>query len=89
MSYQITGSVVNDQGVKYAIVLVDHDVVQNISQNEEAINAYRHLFPGMPIILLGRDWQGKSTYYGQKDIVDYISQIDPQRIPWRRYVIAD
>ncbi|AFM40939.1 hypothetical protein Desaci_1962 [Desulfosporosinus acidiphilus SJ4] len=89
MSYQITGAVVNEQGLKFAIVVVNHDVVQNISENEKALDAYRYLFPDMPIILLGHDWQGKSAYYGQKDLVDFLAQIDPQRIPWRRYVIAD
>ncbi|MDQ7095632.1 hypothetical protein REC12_18745 [Desulfosporosinus sp. PR] len=89
MSYQIEGAIVNDQGIKYAIVVVNHDVVQHINKNEEALNAYRHIFPDMPIILLGKDWQGKSAYYGPKEIVNYLAEIDPHRIPWRRYVIAD
>ncbi|WP_407310674.1 hypothetical protein [Desulfosporosinus sp. SB140] len=89
MSYQIEGAIVNDQGVKYAIVVVKHDVVQQINKNEEALAAYRHIFPDMPIILLGKDWQGNSTYYGPKDIVNFLSTVDPQRIPWRRYIITD
>lgn len=89
MSYQIEGAIVNDQGVKYAIVVVKHDVVQHIGENEEAINAYRHIFPGMPIILLGKDWQGKSTYYGPKEIVNFLATVDPNRIPWRRYIISN
>lgn len=88
MSYQIEGAIVKDHGIKYAIIVVNHDVVQHAGKNEEAINAYSHLFPDMPIILLGKDWQGKSTYYGRKDIVDFISTVDANRIPWRRYIIT-
>lgn len=89
MSYQIEGAIVNDQGIKYSIVVVNHDVVQNITKNEEAISAYSHIFPDMPIILLGKDHKGVSNYYGPKDMVDYIATIDANRIPWRRYIITD
>ena len=89
MSYQIEGAVVKEQGVRFAIVVVKDDIIQDISKSQEAITAYRHVFPGMPIILLGRDSQGKSTYCGPEDIVNFLAEVDPERIPWRRYVITD
>lgn len=88
MSYQVRGAIVNDQGVKFAIVTVKHNIVTDISENTEALNAYRHIFPDMPIILLGRDLEGKSAYYGPGEIVNFLATVDPQRIPWRHYIIT-
>lgn len=89
MSYQIDGAVVKEQDLTFAIVLVKHTIIKKSSENQEAINAYRHIFPGMPIILMGHDAEGKSAYYGPKDIVKFLAKVDPHRIPWRRYIITD
>ncbi|EHQ87525.1 hypothetical protein [Desulfosporosinus youngiae] len=87
MSYLIEGAVVKEQGITFAIVVVKHTITKNSKENLEATNAYRHVFPNMPIILMGKDSQGKSTYFGQQDIVKFLAKIDPHRIPWRRYII--
>jgi len=87
MSYQIEGAIVKEQGTTFAIVVVKHDIIQT-NENKEAVNAYRNVFPGMPIILMGKDSLGKSAYYGPKEIVSFLSKVDPHRIPWRRYIIT-
>ncbi|MDP4159420.1 MAG: hypothetical protein Q8911_06590, partial [Bacillota bacterium] len=68
---------------------VNHDVARNTVENIKALDAYKHLFPDMPIILLGRDYKGKSTYCGQEDIANFLANIDPNCIPWRRFIITD
>ncbi|KGK91565.1 hypothetical protein DP73_03040 [Desulfosporosinus sp. HMP52] len=87
MSYQIEGAVIKEQGVSFAIVMVKHDVVENITENQAALDAYSYVFEGMPIILMGHDSQGKSNYYGSEDIVYLLAKVDPHSIPWRRYII--
>lgn len=88
MSYQIQGAIVKEQGLTFAIVVVKPHVIQSRNETQKARNAYRHIFPGMPIILMGRNSQGKTTLVGRKDIVHFLVKIDPGRIPWRRYIIA-
>jgi len=88
MSYQINGAIVKEQGNTFAIVVVKPHIIQSSSETQEARNAYRHIFPGMPIILMGEDSRGKPAYYGRKDIVNFLAKIDPHRIPWRRYIIT-
>ena len=88
MSYEIQGAIVNEPGItKFAIVMVKPHIIQSPTQTQEARNAYRHIFPGMPIILLSHDAEKKSTLCGRKDIVNFLMKTDPHRIPWRRYVI--
>jgi len=89
VSYQIDGAVVKELGITFAIVVVKPHIIQSTTETQEARNAYRHIFPDMPIILMGEDSQGKPAYYGRKDIVNFLAKTDPSRIPWRRYIIAD
>lgn len=88
MSYQIEGAIVKEQDITFAIVVVKPHIIQSRSETKEARNAYSHVFPDMPIILMGKDSQGKATYNGQKEIVRFLAQTDPRRIPWRRYIIT-
>ena len=87
MSYQIDGAVVKEQGVTFAIVVVKRHVIQSSSEAQDAQNAYHPVFPGMPIILMAQDSRGIPTYYGRKDIVNFLANIDHGRIPWKRYTV--
>jgi hypothetical protein len=89
LSYEIEGAVVKEQGITFAIVVVKDDIIPNAAKSKKAVSVYSKIFPDMPIILLGRDSQGKSTYYGQENIASFLAGLDPNVIPWRRYIITD
>jgi hypothetical protein len=39
----------------------------------------------MPIILMAQDPFGVPTYYGRKDIVAFLANLDVSQIPWQEY----
>ncbi len=80
-----TGSVIKEQGQTFAIVLVKEHVVQSSHQAQDAINNFRPMFPGMPVVLAGQDSRGRFTYYGRTDIVNFLSSIRASQIPWKEY----
>jgi len=88
MSYQIDGAVIKEQGITFAIAVVKRHVIQNSSEAQSTQNGYRSVFPGVPIILMAQDSQGTPTYYGRTDIVNFLANIDPNRIPWKRYTVS-
>ncbi|MCB8818715.1 MULTISPECIES: hypothetical protein [Desulfosporosinus] len=88
MSYQIDGAVVKEQDITFAIVVVKPHIIKSSVETQAARDAYRHIFPGMPIILMGENAEGKPAYYGRKDIVKFLAKVDPHRIPWKRYIIT-
>mgnify|MGYP001693025551 FL=1 len=45
-------------------------------------------FPGMPIILMSLTPAGEPRYYGRKDIVEFLSGIRLNQIPWKQYHIV-
>jgi hypothetical protein len=83
----IDGAVVTEQGVKFAIVVVQNHILNSQQQSNEAQNSFRTIFPGMPVILMGQDTHGTPQYYGREDIVQFLANIDISRIPWMKYTV--
>jgi len=81
------GSVVKEQGVTFGIVLVKSYVLNSPSDREEMARLGTSAFGMMPIILAAQDSRGRFTYYGRNDIVKFLSNIDPGRIPWKHYTM--
>jgi hypothetical protein len=84
---QFEGAVIREQGVTFAIVVVKKHVVDSPSQAQSAIRSFAPAFRGMPVVLMGQDNAGRATYFGRKDIAQFLSRITPDRIPWRRYTL--
>jgi len=40
----------------------------------------------MPVVLMTRD-TGRTQTYGRNDIARFLANIDPGRIPWKKYRI--
>lgn len=88
MSYQIDGAVVKEQGITFAIVVVKRHVIQDKLEGQKAIQAFSPVFPGMPIILMAQNSRGIPTYLGRPDIVKFLANVHPSRIPWKRYTVG-
>lgn len=83
-----TASVIREQGVTFALVLVKKHVVDSTDSAEDAIEEFSGAFPGMPVVLAAQDFRGRFTYFGRNDIVRFLSRVNPARIPWRKYSYA-
>lgn len=84
---QFNGAVIREQGLTFAVVVVKRHILNSQSQANDAISSFKGAFPGMPVVLLGQDASGQATYFGRRDIVNFLSNISPTRIPWRRYTL--
>ena len=85
---RLQGAVVNEQGVTFSIVVVKESTTQTSASAERARVSFRHLFPGMPLILASRNPNGRFKYQGRLDIVRFLSRTDPSRIPWKEYTVS-
>ena len=84
----IEGAVVREQGVTFAIAIVKPHVLNVSSQAKEAIGSFRRVFPGMPVVLMAQDTSGCPTYYGRRDIVNFLANVPLTAIPWKRYELS-
>ena len=82
---QFDGAVIKEQGVTFAIVIVKPYVLDSTSQCNETRSSFSRIFPGMHIILMAQNSRGVPTYQGKHDIVEFLRNVHPSRIPWKRY----
>ena len=83
---QVTGAVLREQGVTFAVVTVQSQVIQS---SHEARRTIAGLWPafGVPVVLMAQDSRGRPTYYGRQDIARFMSRVPVHAIPWRQYTI--
>ena len=82
---KIYGSVIIEQGVTFAIVVVSKAVTNYTSRIIKVRHQLQPLFPRMPIILMSQDAQGNPSYFGRRDIVKFLESIRVDQIPWKIY----
>jgi hypothetical protein len=87
VTLELIGSVIKEQGVTFAVVLVKKHVIDNISEADNLIQALRiQIFQGMPVVLMAEN-SGRIQTYGRNDIAKFLANINPRRIPWKKYWI--
>lgn len=82
------GAVIKEQGVTFAIVVVQNHVVQMQHEARKTICDFERFFPGMPVILMAQNSRGVPTYYGRPDIAKFMSRVPLQAIPWKEYTVS-
>ncbi len=84
---KIQGAVIIEQGVTFAIVVVNPAVTNYTSRIIRTRQQLQLYFPNMPIILMSQDSAGVPHYYGRRDIVEFLKTIRLEQIPWKEYHI--
>ena len=79
------GAVIKEQGVTFAIVVVKRSTLSSSIRINEARESFQQFFPGIPIILMEQNSNRIPTYQGRRDIVKFLANVHPSRIPWKRY----
>jgi hypothetical protein len=85
---KIQGSVIKEQGVTFAIVIVKKSVIDSRTEANNAIGAFRPIFPGIPLVLMAQDHRGVPTYYGRQDLAKFMANVPMHVIPWKEYTIG-
>jgi hypothetical protein len=81
---EFTAALIREQNVEFAVVLVTRQAMQPGSR-EPTIHSAQILFPGHPIVLCSQDSRRKPTYYGRRDLVQFLARVFLEQLPWRNY----
>lgn len=84
---EFDGAKIREQGVTFAIVVVKPYVLTSPSK-EQIRTSFIPFFGNVPIILMAQSSRGIPTYDGRRDIVHFLANINPARIPWKHYKAA-
>ena len=82
---KIQGAVIKEQGVTFAVIPVKKNILGSQMKCQQTAQSFQPMFPDIPIVLMGQDSRGTPTYWGRNDIVNFMSNIHPSRIPWKEY----
>ena len=85
---KLEGAVIKEQNVTFAIVVVKESATQSSTACDSARASFQPYFPRLPLILASQDSRGQFKYQGRKDIVGFLANIDPSRIPWKEYTFS-
>jgi hypothetical protein len=85
---KITGSILKEQGITFAIVVVKSHILNSTHSCTESIQSISPLFPGMPVVLMAQDSRGRAKYHGRSDIVRFLANVSLNRIPWKEYTFS-
>ncbi len=82
------GALIKEQDVTFGVLLVKPHVLNNPTQREEMRRFGRQFWGRVPIVLAVQDARGVPTYQGRTDLVRFLANINPRRIPWKRWTVA-
>lgn len=72
----------------FAVVIVKQHVLNISSEANAAIACFQPLFPRIPLVLMAHDSRGIPTYYGRRDVADFMANVPLSSIPWREYTVS-
>ena len=82
------GAVIRERGVTFAVVIVKQHVVNMSSEAQNAIRDFQPYFPGIPVVLMAQDSRGTPTYFGRRDISQFMASVPVSAVPWKEYVVG-
>lgn len=82
------GALIREQGIEFAIVIVKKHILNSSSKTQEVIASFQPIFPGKPVVLMAQDSRGIPTYYGKKDIVNFMANIPLEAVKWQEFTIS-
>ncbi len=81
----IDAALVKEQGVSFAVVCVRSGATNNSVEARKTQAAFSPHFGGVPVVLMEQDGRGRPTYFGRPDIVNFLTRISVNRLPWREW----
>lgn len=84
---RVEAAVVREQGVDFVVVSVKRSALA-VGTRDDVCVEFSAAFEGLPAVLMSPDSQGVPEYYGRRDIVDFLSDVPPDALPWAEYTLS-
>ncbi|GAA6622966.1 hypothetical protein [Scytonema sp. NUACC26] len=82
------GAVIKEQRVTFVVVIVKKHILDRNTEADKTLRMFQPIFPGIPIVLMAQDFRGVPTYYGRRDIYQFMANIPIQCVPWKEYTLS-
>ena len=85
---KMQGAAISLEGVNFAIVLVDMDLVKSHGEADMAIETISPSFGGVPVVLMAQKEDSSPVYYGDESLVRSLADIPIDKMPWKEYNVV-
>ena len=82
---QLQAAVVREQNITFAVAMMKDHVLNNPSTADQQIQAVASALGCSLVVLMGE--KNRKLRGNRKDVVDFVSRIDPARLPWKTWTI--
>jgi len=82
---QLHAAVVREQNVTFAVAMMKDHVHNNPTTADQQIQAVASALGCTLVVLMGE--RNRKLRGNRKDVVDFVSRIDPSRLPWKTWTI--
>ncbi len=83
---RIQGAIIRERGQTFAVVVVKPHIVHNQNEAARAVRTFTPIF-GVPVVLLAQDSRGRPTYFGRRDIANFMSHVPIHMVRWQEYTV--
>ena len=84
---KLRGAVVTHQGSRFALVEAGAELIDSQTESAEAFRFLARVFPGVPILLMATDSEGRPRYRGPAAIVSKAASLPISGLRWRDFEV--
>jgi hypothetical protein len=84
----IQAAAVSLQGERFLVVVTSRSLVTSPGEADMAIDDLQQQFGGVPVVLMAQRDDGLPSYYGARRLVDLLSDVPLERMPWKEYPLG-
>jgi hypothetical protein len=82
---KIQAAAISLQGINFAVVLAQLDLIHNPGEADLAIDTLQPKFGGVPVVLMAQKEDGTPVYYGDQNLVQSLEDVPVDKMPWQEY----
>ncbi len=82
------GAIIKEQGVTFAVILVDKVLIENRSEAVKTVASLRTVFAGLPVVLVAQDCKGKRSCFGRADLARLLLDLPADALTWQEYSLS-
>lgn len=85
---KVTAALFKEQGVTVAVISVKSSACLNEAEQRKTLNGVSGFFPEANTVIVWEKPNGQQQFYGRPDIVKFLCNIHPARLPWKEYTFS-
>jgi hypothetical protein len=82
---QVQAAAISIRGQRMLVVLVGMDLIRGSGEADMAVTELSGRFGGVDVVLMGQDDDGAPHYHGRKELVQLVTGVPIDRMPWESY----